>query len=312
MGLAPQILTTQLTLRSRGYPLDLAPASFGELRRSTDLGDDPVAFRQRLAEDGYLYLPGYLYRTAVLDSRAEILRRLNAAGALHPDAPVLDGIANPAQPLGLSPELARNNAPLDRVLYAGKLLDLYQALLGGSIRHFDYTWLRTIPPGLGTTPHCDIVYMGRGTPRLMTAWVPFGDITLDIGGLMVLEGSHRQQDRLKRYLNRDVDAYCETQPRGIEVGAAQRRWEFDGALSKNPVTLREKLGGRWLTAQKFSMGDLVTFGMTTVHGSLDNQSDRIRISTDSRYQLASEPADERWIGPNPVGHSQAGKRGRIC
>jgi len=40
--------------------LDLAPASFGELRRSTDLGDDPIALRQRLAEDGYLYLPGYL------------------------------------------------------------------------------------------------------------------------------------------------------------------------------------------------------------------------------------------------------------
>ena len=312
MGTGRHTLTTQLTLRSRGYALDVTPANFGELRRSTDLGDDPLALRQRLAEDGYLFLPGYLDRAAVLASRAEILRRLNEEGALHPDAPVLDGVANPKHPLGLSPELARNNPALDRVLYAGKLLDLFQALLGGPIRHFDYTWLRTIPPGLGTTPHCDLVYMGRGTPRLMTAWVPFGDITLDLGGLMVLEGSHRQQDRLKRYLNRDVDDYCANQPRGVEVEAGRRLWEFDGALSKNPVTLREKLGGRWLTAQQFSMGDLVTFGMTTVHGSLDNQSEQIRISTDSRYQLAAEPADERWIGPNPVGHGPAGKRGRIC
>ena len=40
----------------------------------------------------------------------------------------------------------------------------------------------------------------------------------------------------------------------------------------------------------------------------DNQGDRVRLSTDTRFQ----PADERWIGPNPPGHGRAGKRGRIC
>jgi len=30
--------------------------------------------------------------------------------------------------------------------------------------------------------------------------------------------------------------------------------------------------------------------------------DRLRISTDTRYQLASEPADERWSGEEPIGH----------
>jgi hypothetical protein len=60
------------------------------------------------------------------------------------------------------------------------------------------------------------------------------------------------------------------------------------------------------------MGDLLTFRMDTVHASTDNRTHRIRLSTDTRYQRASEPADERWIGENPIGHSQAGKRGRIC
>jgi ectoine hydroxylase-related dioxygenase (phytanoyl-CoA dioxygenase family) len=180
------------------------------------------------------------------------------------------------------------------------------------VRHFDFTWLRAVAPGSGTTPHCDIVYMGRGTKQLFTAWVPFGDITLDIGGLMVLESSHRQQDRLRRYLERDVDEYCENLPRGQEVADGKRGWEFDGTLAKDPRSLRQKLGGRWLTAPEFRMGDVVVFGMFLVHASLDNQSDRIRLSTDSRYQLASEPADERWVGPNPVGHSRAGKRGRVC
>jgi len=63
---------------------------------------------------------------------------------------------------------------------------------------------------------------------------------------------------------------------------------------------------------EWQAGDLITFKMNMVHGSLDNMTDRIRLSSDTRYQKASEPADERWIGPNPAGHTRAGKRGRIC
>ena len=62
----------------------------------------------------------------------------------------------------------------------------------------------------------------------------------------------------------------------------------------------------------FRTGDLLTFPMHMVHASLDNPSGQVRLSTDSRYQPASEPADERWVGENPVGHALAGKRGRIC
>jgi ectoine hydroxylase-related dioxygenase (phytanoyl-CoA dioxygenase family) len=153
--------------------------------------------------------------------------------------------------------------------------------------------------------------MNRGTFNLYTAWVPFGDIDLELGGLIILENSHRQTGRLKKYLETDVDAYCENKPREvarIEEGKSVRR----GHLSTNPVTLREKLGGRWLSAE-YKAGDLLTFGLATVHASLDNRSERrLRMSSDSRYQLASEPADERWVGPNPVGHARAGKRGRIC
>ena len=52
--------------------------------------------------------------------------------------------------------------------------------------------------------------------------------------------------------------------------------------------------------------------MFTVHAGLDNRSDRVRLSSDSRYQPASKPADERWIGPNPIAHGAAGRRGKIC
>ena len=49
------------------------------------------------------------------------------------------------------------------------------------------------------------------------------------------------------------------------------------------------------------MGDALIFGMDTVHASLDNQTDFIRLSTDTRYQRASHPADERWVG-DALGH----------
>jgi len=95
-------------------------------------------------------------------------------------------------------------------------------------------------------------------------------------------------------------------------GAKVFGWTFSGTLSHNPPMVRNKFGGRWVTTE-YRAGDFITFGMFTVHASLDNRTaDRLRISSDSRYQRASEPIDERWVGANPPGHTTAGKRGKIC
>jgi len=37
--------------------------ALGEIRPSIDLIDDPAALKQRIAEDGYLYLPGLIDRS---------------------------------------------------------------------------------------------------------------------------------------------------------------------------------------------------------------------------------------------------------
>jgi hypothetical protein len=49
-----------------------------------------------------------------------------------------------------------------------------------------------------------------------------------------------------------------------------------------------------------------------MHASMDNHTRSFRVSTDSRYQLASEPVDERWVGKNPLAHGPQGKLGMIC
>lgn len=298
-------------LYSYGHELDMAEDKAGWLRESTDAADDVVELRRRFAEDGYLYLPGYLDRAEVLDVRASLCHGLAAAGVLDPAYPVIDGISQPGAGYVFKPELTNNNPLIQNLLYAGRLPEFYRRFFGEEIRHYDFTWLRAIGPGKGTNPHCDLPYMGRGTHTHMTCWVPYGDISTTLGGLMVLEGSHQRMDLLEHYIYRDVDAFCENKPNEAEAAKAGK-WAFTGTLSHNPPAIRNKFGGRWLTTE-FKAGDFITFGMFLVHASLDNRTtNQLRISSDARYQRASEPIDERWVGVNPPGHTTAGKRGRIC
>lgn len=281
----------------------------GELQDGNHLLADASALRQHMANHGHILLRGYLDRRQVLDARREVLSRLAAEGVLDESHDLMDGILRPDTKISLRPDIAKNNAPLKRVLYAGRMMEFFELFLGGPVRHFDYTWLRTVGPGQGTRSHCDIVYMGRGTDQLYTAWTPLGDIDGEMGGLMLLEGSHKHERLRETYGKLDVDAYCvnKTGP------AALTEWQTgrDGGLFATPQRLRKSLGGRWLTGE-YQAGDVLIFGMYVVHAGLDNQTpNRIRLSTDSRYQLASLPADERWIGPNPPGHV-GGVKGMIC
>jgi hypothetical protein len=284
-----------------GHELDLRPESFGELLRSDAILNDPDALRERFAQEGYLYVPGFFAREDIQAARAELLRRLTTFGALDPACPVEEAI--PSGTLSIPRGgMVTENEPLRNVIFSKRLMGFYERLMGGECRHYDHIWTRVVSPGRGTPPHCDLIYMGRGTPDVMTAWIPYGDVSLEKGGLMVLEKSHLQQKRLRKYLQTDVDTYCAN--RGPYK-------HINGWLSANPVTLREKLGGRWLTTA-FQMGDLLTFGMRTVHASLDNGTKSYRLSSDTRYQLASEPIDPRWVGEETEEYGERNRIGKIC
>ena len=306
-------LTQNVNLTSSGHSLDTTPEAFGELRDSSHFAGDSESLRARMEEDGYLFLRGYFERDDVLAARWEIVRRMANEGVLEPGTDPMDAIIARDRSSSFRPDLTAENAPLHRLLYGDRMMEFYAHFFDEPVRHFDFTWLRAMGPGNGTAPHCDVVYMGRGTrEKLLTAWTPLGDASLELGGLMILEGSHLQHERLRHYLERDVDTYCANGRHAVDIESGRKNWEWNGALAKNPVSLRQKLGGRWLTTN-FEAGDLLTFTMHTVHASLDNATpDRIRFSSDSRYQPASLPADERWIGANPIAHGLAGKRGRIC
>ncbi len=296
---------------SYGHALDMADDKIGILRDSADAADDVAELHRRIAQDGYLYMKGYLDRDQVMEARAALTDRLAAAGVLDEGYPSIEGVAKPNSGYIFKPEITRDCQPVQRLLYSGRLIEFYEKAFGESVRHYDYTWLRAIGPGKGTNPHCDLPYMGRGTHKHMTCWLPYGEISYELGGLMVLEGSHKRMDLLENYVYRDVDAFCENRTKDVEK-VKEGKWTFTGTLSHNPPAVRNKFGGRWMVTE-FEPGDFLTFGMFVVHASLDNQTaNRLRISSDSRYQRASEPIDERWIGVNPPAHGPNGKRGLIC
>jgi ectoine hydroxylase-related dioxygenase (phytanoyl-CoA dioxygenase family) len=188
------------------------------------------------------------------------------------------------------------------------MIEFFETFLSSSVRHYDYTWFRQRWPGVGTRLHSDVVYMGRGTHRLYTAWTPMGDNDFSLGGLLMLEGSNHHAGLAKKYWKSDVDAYCQNKE------DKRDGWQKSGGgwLKGTAEQIRQSLGcDRWVTAN-YRMGDVVIFHIYTLHGSTDNVSDRIRISTDTRYQAADQAVDERWIGAEPVAHGPAAKRGVIC
>jgi ectoine hydroxylase-related dioxygenase (phytanoyl-CoA dioxygenase family) len=306
---------------AHGFELHAANGSFGELRRSDDVSADFESLRSRFADDGYLYLPGFFEREEIAHIRRHVAEILASKGLLDDSHPIGDLVkkegadmgfmANPWLAMEFMNSIAKNIPAMQRLLYSGRIMEFFRGFFGAESRHFDFTWVRTMSKGFGTDPHCDIVYMGRGSSQVCTLWTPFSDISYEIGGLMILEGSNKKSEVLRNYLSRDVDTYCGNRPEAGKIESGEIPWTWGGVLSKNPATLNHRLGGRWLSAE-YRQGDILIFGMKTVHASLDNQTRSFRISTDSRYQPASEPIDDRWIGENPVGHGRGAKRAMIC
>ena len=260
-----------------------------DLRDSNDILENPDALHKRIAEDGYLLIRGLHDKETVLAARRSILAKLAAKGMLAPDTPLMDGNFNPDYPEPTSTGSMGNKSltqlpAFKAVVEGAPIMNFFKHFLGGEARTFDFKWLRTAGPGSGSPIHYDIVFMGRGTKNLYSCWTPFGDVSLEMGPIVFCLGSNRFDKVRETYGKADVD-----------------RDLIEGHFSDKPLEIVEKFGGRWATTS-FSAGDIIIFNMFLMHASLVNTSDKIRITADTRYQLATEPIDERWIGKNPKGH----------
>lgn len=238
--------------------------------------------KERLSADGYLLLRGLLDRGTVLRARTTVLDYLDCPSVTSRRMEGRSGIA-------VHPDVtAVTEAPELWELFESHIFEKKQPALT-----FSYKWLRAVKPGGYTGVHWDNVYMGLGeTNQLYTVWIPLGDIGVEGGTLAICPGTHCLPSfgRLRQtYGTMDVD-----------------RDKVAGWFTEDPMEVVELFGSRWLT-ENFRMGDVLIFGMHTLHASTTNLTDRVRLSCDVRFQPKDDKADSRWVGSECIGHTSHGK-----
>ncbi|MBV7333008.1 phytanoyl-CoA dioxygenase family protein [Chloroflexi bacterium TSY] len=275
--------------------MDVSPQKFGELRESNHILSDETALRTRMRDEGYLFFRGLLDRKEVLEARREILLKYATIGEIDPRCDVMDAIYCKTESIedaaishvnlrAFSESVRSGQAYLNVVLHQ-QVMDFWSRIFGTEALCFDMRWPRFVRPSEGCGFHADGPYLSRGSQKVSTSWIPLGDVDKHEGALIILEHSHKNETLLNTYAKKDADR-------------DKLAW-----LSTNPLTLQERFGGRWLSTD-FRAGDVLCFSKDMLHGALDNHSPigKCRLTSDTRYQPANEPLDERWNGDNFAAH----------
>jgi hypothetical protein len=175
-----------------------------------------------------------------------------------------------------------------------------------------YKWLRAVAGGEFTGVHTDRVFLGGGSGRLVTAWIPLGDVRVADGALMVAAGSHADATfaGVRRtygasaagadgansgWLTDDAAEVLEIARRANRSPAVR---EARGAANRSEENVFDTID--WRTCD-FQSGDVVLLALDVVHMSLTNVSGeeakngaaRARVSVDTRWQPEGDDPDPR-------------------
>lgn len=275
-----------MVLTSNGYVLDEAPSRLGELVPTpvAEL-DDRDALWHRLRTQGYLYLKGFLDPAAVAEFRAYYFGHLVGSGLVDPDADPALGLAGPGADRALLREaLFGTIVPgpeYQSFCTQPAIRDWFAWFLDDEVHLHRRKILRHTAPGqtgigTATQAHYDLLYLRGGTDRVLSMWIPLGDVPLDRGGLCYLEGSH-------------VPVMAE------EAAAAAADLRPARSMTPDLPGLAEKYDTRWLVSD-YDAGDVVVHSAHLIHAALDNVDTGgiLRLSTDIRYQRVTDPIDWRW------------------
>lgn len=285
-----------LALVASGRLLDTSPARLGRLTptaATAPLGELHEQFRAQ----GYLWLKQFLDRTTVTAFRGRVFSYLADTGLVAPDT---------VPELGLG-----SGGPVDKARADRKLMTLVRSagfeafcmqpalvafmdrfLSGLSYLHRRKIMRYTLPHTATVTPaHYDLVYLRGGTTRIVTAWIPIGDVPAGMGGLVYLEGSHAQGAELEREFTAKAGNLTPEE----RIDAYNRNMSEGGWISKDLPQMAERFDTRWLIGD-YEAGDVLLHSPYMIHASTTNADPlgRIRLSTDIRYQNVEDEIDARW------------------
>ncbi|HSH79580.1 MAG TPA: phytanoyl-CoA dioxygenase family protein [Herpetosiphonaceae bacterium] len=247
---------------------------------------DPSAsaadLQARIDEAGYLFFRRLLPADMVLEVRRDVLELCAAAGWLDPAHDLMDAVvASGMQPTSEGkPEYM---AVYRKVLRSPRfhdfpcdpaLIGVASRFLGGDVLvHPRRIGRMTFPNNTVATtpPHQDFYYI-RGSVQTYSCWTPLGACPMSLGGLAVWPGSQK-----RGFLDHNVESPGAVGGCGVEVVPATAVWH----------------------TTDFETGDVLFFHSYTIHKALPNLSgDRLRISTDNRYQRPDDRIDPGALRPH--------------
>ncbi len=246
---------------------------------SGSLLSNPEGLRQRFDRDGYVYVPGLVDAELLRSLRRQIVAICADCGWLKKGSDPMDAISWTAPKVEGEEEYFRVYDRVQRLqdfhalAHEPAVMRLMRGLLGESAFPHPLSIARLVfpeSPDWATPPHQDYVN-NQGTEDLYACWIPLSDCPRALGSLAVLEGSHR----------------LGLQPVEYALGAGHRQTAL-------PPEARDL---DWV-ASDFRLGDVIAFHSLTIHRALPNQTDRMRLSVDFRYQAEGEDVTERCLRPH--------------
>jgi ectoine hydroxylase-related dioxygenase (phytanoyl-CoA dioxygenase family) len=252
------------------------------LTDSTDLLEDGPSLLARFHEDGYVFLrqvidPGLLLEvrdaiTAVCARFGWFVPGSNPMDAKPSVAPCVEGEDRYVE---VYDEIQRLEA-FHAVPHDPTVRRCMTALLGETAFPHPLSIARLVFPDnmkWTTPPHQDYPN-NQGTEALYACWMPLGDCPADLGSLSILRGSHR----------------FGVAPMEFSLGAGNRRAKLEARFEQS-----DWVGG------DFALGDTIIFHSLTVHRSLPNTTDRMRLSVDYRFQREGDELTKGCLEPHCSG-----------
>lgn len=282
-------------LVSNGYMLSTAPHRLGFLEPS-DPRTPLAELRAQYRAQGYLWLKGLLDRKAVLAFRKRFFDHLLPTGIVTPDSDTGDGVYS-GQPVDRSlhdkllMEFVRA-AAFEAFCLDARIWHFYEHFLEAPVYLHKRKILRSSLPGsaFSTPAHYDLIYLRGGTSSVCTSWIPIGDVPIEMGGLVYLEGS----DHVGRHMEAEFAAKNAALSPEERVNAYNKNMSEGGWVSKNLPQMAERFDTRWLAAN-YEAGDMVVHSAYMIHAATVNRHpNKIRLSTDIRYQRVRDEIDARW------------------
>ena len=261
-----------------------------EMVDSTPFLSHVPTLRANLHHDGYLLLRRLLPPALVEGARAVVTAALHE----HFDAIDTSLLPHTAAALRAPSPSSPSTRPSPTVLLTGyapvthhpatlallessHLSALLQRLFDAPASTFHTKWVRVMARGERTDEHVDYFRFSGNARGMLTCWLPLGDYGKEHGTLAVCHGSHRLIAE---------EGEEETTERKEEEERKAEGAEGKGKSARELPAAYEAVGGagfEWHTTD-VGVGDVVVFDIRAIHASTANETDRFRLSMDTRWQ----------------------------